>query len=229
MAEKTASAPEWILHATGSLAPDTAGQCIAENLNAIRERCGKGEDSRSFYDALGKMDVHFGPSFRSVTRVFRGTDEALVEFVLPSDVEADADRYQIHPVVLDACFQSVVATLLTASHGPDAIYLPAALDELRLLGDPRKLTLAHARLRRAQCRWKWNCSDCGCVWVRSIRQSSTFRNWPGASTLECGRSAETSINANFQLAVRSRVDPGGRCDSECFPYARQRFATIRRW
>ena len=30
------------------------------------------------------MDVHFGPSFRTVSRVFRGADEALVEFAIPS-------------------------------------------------------------------------------------------------------------------------------------------------
>ncbi|MGB8479152.1 MAG: SDR family NAD(P)-dependent oxidoreductase, partial [Acidobacteriaceae bacterium] len=148
-AENAAAGPSWVLHATGSLSSDSGGECLAENLDAIRARCGKEEDSRAFYDALDKMDVDFGASFRSVTRVFRGSDEALVEFALPLDIEADAHRYQIHPIVLDACLQSVVAILLTASHGPDAVYLPAALDELRLLGDPRKLTLAHARLHRA--------------------------------------------------------------------------------
>ncbi|MGO8719366.1 MAG: SDR family NAD(P)-dependent oxidoreductase [Acidobacteriaceae bacterium] len=147
--EEAAPEPRWILHATGELFSDARGQSLPENLDAIRERCGKEEDSRSFYDAFGEMDVHFGPSFRPVTRVFRGADEALVEFALPPNIESDADHYQIHPIALDACFQSVVAILLSAAHGPDAIYLPAALEELRILGDPRRLTLAHARLHRA--------------------------------------------------------------------------------
>ena len=147
--EEAAPEPPWILHATGELFSDARGQSLPENLDAIRERCGKAEDSRSFYEALDEMDVHFGSSFRSVTRVFRGADEALVEFALPPNIEADADHYQIHPIALDACFQSVVAILLSAAHGPDAIYLPAALEELCILGDPRRLTLAHARLHRA--------------------------------------------------------------------------------
>ena len=147
-AEKDLSAHQWVMHAAGQLASEATHETLPESLEAIRERCTDPLDSSSFYRALDELDVHFGPSFRTVSRVFRGADEALAEFAIPHTIAADTDHYQIHPITLDACFQSVVATLLRTEHGIDAIYLPVALQELHISGDPKKLTLAHARLHR---------------------------------------------------------------------------------
>ncbi|MDR5730316.1 MAG: SDR family NAD(P)-dependent oxidoreductase [Terriglobia bacterium] len=144
-AEDDATGPQWVLHATGELSSDPRGQSMQENLEAIRKRCGEEKDSNTFYRAFDELGVRFGVSFRPVTRVFLGANEVLVEFALPPDI--DAAPYQIHPIALDACFQAVAAILSPSADSRGAIYLPAALEELRITGDPRTVALAHARVR----------------------------------------------------------------------------------
>ncbi len=143
--------PQWLLHATGQIvtgaAEDSSEKLLGNELHDARARCTAESDSASFHREFDDLGLHFGPGFRTVRRVFRGADEALVEFALPPDAQADTNPYQIHPVSLDACLQSVAAVLLASSHGKDTLYLPAALDQLRIVGDPRQMTLGHARMR----------------------------------------------------------------------------------
>ncbi len=142
---ETSEEKAWILHATGEIGAESSRDIEASqhvDLDGIRKRCTDELDASAFYRAFEANNVHFGPNFRPVTRVFRGDNEALVELEIPSDVKADGDRYQIHPVVLDGCLQSVVALLSNT----DEVHLPAALESLHLVGDPRNLVAAHAQI-----------------------------------------------------------------------------------
>ena len=134
---------DWVLNATGETAPRTLEESLRADLDVIRRRCSSESDARSFYRRFEEGNVYFGPNFRPLTHIWRGDGEALVEFAVSSEVAADLDRYAIHPVALDACFQAVVALLPTEG---GTKYLPVALESLHLAGDPRGLALAHARV-----------------------------------------------------------------------------------
>src|SRR6185437_11821342 len=142
---------EWVLHATGELAEETPAEMGAANrdmvLDEIRRRCKDELAAADFYRRFDEANVHFGPNFRPITRIVHGPGEALVEFEIPSTVQADSGQYQIHPVALDACLQAAVALLFVSTEGSDGIYLPAALESLHIVGDPRTLAVAHARIQ----------------------------------------------------------------------------------
>jgi acyl transferase domain-containing protein/acyl carrier protein len=145
---------EWSLHATGKVSAEAephAGENVARvEIDAIRKRCTEEIAVSTFYGAFEESGAHVGPSLRTVTKIRRSATEALVEFDFVSEVRDDAALYRIHPVALDACFQAVVALLMNATGPAKAIYLPAALESLRIWGDPRKLAGAHAEIRGAQ-------------------------------------------------------------------------------
>jgi len=148
--DEDAQPQQWLLHATGHIttgAADSSEKLPGNDLHDVRARCTAESDGASFHRAFDDLGLHFGPSFRTISRVFRGTDEALVEFAPAPDAQDDTSLYQIHPVSLDACLQSVAAILLASDHAKDALYLPAAVDQLRIFGDPRQMTLGHGRMR----------------------------------------------------------------------------------
>jgi NADPH:quinone reductase-like Zn-dependent oxidoreductase len=143
--------PQWQLHATGQLksatAADDSEKLPLDSLRDVRARCTSESSGDAFHREFDELGLRFGPGFRTIRRVFCGEKEALVEFAPPPDAHADTTPYQIHPVSLDACLQAVAAILLASDRGKDTLYLPAAVDQLRIFGDPRKMTLGHARMR----------------------------------------------------------------------------------
>jgi acyl transferase domain-containing protein/NADPH:quinone reductase-like Zn-dependent oxidoreductase/NADP-dependent 3-hydroxy acid dehydrogenase YdfG/acyl carrier protein len=142
---------EWTLHVSGEIGTGTAADALSggsqEDLEAIRTRCTEESDSSAFYRMFEEHGSCFGARFRPIARIVRAPGEALVEFAMPAEVTENADLYQIHPIALDGCFQALTAVVSLSTEDSGTIYLPAALDELRLLGDPRRLAVAHARIR----------------------------------------------------------------------------------
>jgi SAM-dependent methyltransferase/NAD(P)-dependent dehydrogenase (short-subunit alcohol dehydrogenase family)/acyl carrier protein len=111
----------WTLHATASVvpSPDTPQHF---DRAAIIERCTEDiAGPAALHDMLETRGISLGPSFRGITRLFRGTDEALVQVVMPDDVAA------VHPAQLDACFQALGATF--QGEGSGGAFLPLAVDQ----------------------------------------------------------------------------------------------------
>ncbi len=140
---------EWTLHATGGIdhgnSAGIANRIADESLDAIRMRCLQESDASSFYRSFAEHGAGFGANFQSVTRIFRGIDEALVELKFSQAILTDTNLYNIHPVALDGCLQAVVALL-----SEDGVaYLPASLESLKIGGDPRHLAYAYARVSNA--------------------------------------------------------------------------------
>ena len=143
---------DWILHATGEIGNDVVAPIPNKSshvdMAGIRKRCAEELSSDAFYREFEEHGSCFGTNFRPVAHVFRGPGEALVEFEMPTEVKENADQYRIHPIALDGCFQSLAAALSVSAEDSATVYLPAALEELSMIGDVRNLALAHARLYR---------------------------------------------------------------------------------
>lgn len=142
----------WTLHATGTLRPGDQAEAAGETLATIRERCGKEEVAGSWlYASLAGRGLEYGPAFQGVRGLWRGDGEALAEIRLPPGMELDASSYQVHPVLLDACFQVLAATL-AVSDGEAAgggTCLPVGIGQLRLSGRPSARGWCHAARRSA--------------------------------------------------------------------------------
>jgi NADPH:quinone reductase-like Zn-dependent oxidoreductase/acyl carrier protein len=88
--------------------------------------------------------MDFGPSFQTVQALWTAPGEAIVRVAFGSAAE---NTYQIHPALLDGCFQSMGAAL---PEGNDDLYLPARLDRFEIYRKPAGDLWGHARRRPAQ-------------------------------------------------------------------------------
>ena len=67
------------------------------------------------YDDLGERDLHYGPAFRGLRAAWRRDGELYAEVELPPEARPDAERFLVHPALLDAALH---AALLDGSGTP---------------------------------------------------------------------------------------------------------------
>ncbi|WKX69524.1 non-ribosomal peptide synthetase/type I polyketide synthase [Streptomyces sp. XD-27] len=115
--------------------------------DAIRERADRHLEGPGVYAALASLGYHYGPAFQGIEEVWIGADEALARIRPTAPIGDDAGRHHVHPVLMDACFQSLLTPqILRADTGGTGIRLPLSIGEVRLdpVGD--QPLWAHATL-----------------------------------------------------------------------------------
>src|SRR5262245_24221889 len=105
-------------------------------------RCLERVEVEQAYEELSSTGLRYGPSFQGMQTLWHGTNEAVAELSLPEGVDG-AERYGIHPVLLDAAFQS----LLGVARKP-TLHLPFALDKLTVHGSGATAAVAYVRTRQ---------------------------------------------------------------------------------
>ncbi len=143
----------WSRHARGTVRdiaaePDEAWECPS----AMQERCELVVEGTAHYTAMEARRLHYGPAFRGVERIWLGSGEVLGRLRLP-EAAGETTAYQLHPALLDACFQ--VATALFGAAAPDTTFVPVEIERLRLHQPPLRA-----------------------VWVKAILSSATDRRGP---------------------------------------------------
>ncbi|MEV6162418.1 amino acid adenylation domain-containing protein [Streptomyces sp. NPDC052052] len=118
---------------------------------ALRARALRRMDGEECYAALAALGYHYGPAFRAVEEVWIGAGEVLARLRPPAVIGDDAARHHIHPVLLDACFQSLLATQLLgddADRPASGIRLPLSIDEVHIAPVGDRPVWAHATVTR---------------------------------------------------------------------------------
>ena len=102
---------------------------VLNELQIIQRRCTQEVDTSDFYAMLSARGVQFGNSFQGIQQLWRGKHEALGRVHLPDTLKAESEHYQMHPALLDACFQVLLAALPAdiTSQENNALYLPTSL------------------------------------------------------------------------------------------------------
>jgi polyketide synthase 7 len=97
----------WTRHAEGVLTPtpeprpkEAFEQWPPEGAELI--------DVSEAYPKLAARGYEYGPAFRGLRSVWRRGAEVFVEAALPEKAKADASRFGLHPVLLDAVLHSIV-------------------------------------------------------------------------------------------------------------------------
>ncbi|MFZ6183823.1 type I polyketide synthase [Nannocystis pusilla] len=98
-----------------------------------------------YYKNLAEIGLAYGPAFQAVSRVWAGDGEALGELHLPDGVTGDAP---LHPVLLDAAFQVLLAACGPVDPAAGARVL-AGIDRLVLHARPGRVAHSHVRVRQA--------------------------------------------------------------------------------
>ncbi|WP_456243073.1 SDR family NAD(P)-dependent oxidoreductase [Streptomyces luteolifulvus] len=80
-----------------------------------------------FYRRLLDDGYAYGAAFQGLRKVWRRGEELFAEVALPEPADAEADRYGLHPALLDSCLH---AALLAASRTDEGAMLPFAWSEV---------------------------------------------------------------------------------------------------
>ncbi len=120
----------WTSHASWSYADEPPGETAAIDHEANLARCPEEIEVAAFYATIGDYGLHYGEAFQRIQRIRVGDREILVEAQLPASL-FDA-RLKLHPVMLDAFFQSL--GLLVPDRGE--LMLPAGVERATLLRSP---------------------------------------------------------------------------------------------
>lgn len=117
-------------------------------LQDIQARCREEVSLSQFYNRLESHGIQLAVSFQGIEQLWRGNGEALGRIQIPPTLEQEIDAYQIHPALLDACFQVLIATLpAAAGSNQEALYLPTGLRSFRVHHRPGKNAWSYAVLR----------------------------------------------------------------------------------
>ncbi|WP_344564250.1 SDR family NAD(P)-dependent oxidoreductase [Streptomyces axinellae] len=137
----------WTLHArlrrpelTRPRTPRARAESLAE-LTAGLERWGRDD----IYARLDETGLEYGPAFRAVKGVWHreSTGEVFADL---STGTVDPDGYRLHPALLDAALQAMIAgALRSASDVTGATYVPARIAELRFHRPPGERLWVHGR------------------------------------------------------------------------------------
>lgn len=149
-ADRKGDGREWMTHAIGRLRAEAFGETAPEvSLEDLRQRCPIEVPADDIYRAYAEAGFGFGPSFRGITDAAHGVGEALGRVQLTPEIEAEAGGYQVHPAMLDACFQ-VLSLAIPASEARlrFSLYLPVQIERVKLFGRPGGAVWCHAALIR---------------------------------------------------------------------------------
>ncbi|MCB0064447.1 MAG: acyltransferase domain-containing protein, partial [Caldilineaceae bacterium] len=100
-----------LTHATGKLSTTHAEPVEAVAIDARQEHLVETLAADALYSRLGEMQIVMGPWFRWIDGVQHGEYESIAQIRQPDVVRADpnVNEYQVHPSLLDSCFQLVAA------------------------------------------------------------------------------------------------------------------------
>ncbi|MFK0048679.1 amino acid adenylation domain-containing protein [Streptomyces sp. NPDC090741] len=116
---------------------------------AIRARADRRLDSTACYDTLSALGYDYGPAFRGIGEVWRTQGEALA-LIRPPVCVGSAAGHHVHPVLLDACFQTLLVAGLSSAHAaPESgMLLPLTIDAVRTVPVGDRPLWAHATVTR---------------------------------------------------------------------------------
>jgi acyl transferase domain-containing protein/SAM-dependent methyltransferase len=120
--------PRWTRHAAGLCRPESA--TCPEGLPSIESETGEAMAVAQLYERSRTCGVELGPRFKALRRVWRRGTVAWGEIALDRTLQGEADRYHLHPVLLDAAFQMMGAVF--ADRQDFALQVPVAADALRV-------------------------------------------------------------------------------------------------
>ena len=101
-------------------------------------------DASRFYAMFKESGFDYGPAFRTVQEFHVNGTFALAKLRLADPLQADFEKYILHPSLVDGALQAVAGLL--RGDGSAAAYLPFAIDEVEILRPLTQTCYAHVEL-----------------------------------------------------------------------------------
>jgi acyl transferase domain-containing protein/acyl carrier protein len=151
---------EWTKNASGILEFDLSAPSEEQSLPELQARFSRSLDVESLTQRLDNLGLNYGPRFQGLKTISlpievqikleNETHEALGEIRLPPNLNSEISKYQLHPGLLDSCFQLIGATLPSVANdqiGEDEIYLPVGFKSLIFYQPPTQPLWCYVRTR----------------------------------------------------------------------------------
>ncbi|WAN69216.1 SDR family NAD(P)-dependent oxidoreductase [Moorena producens JHB] len=118
---------DWAVHATGKITPNYDSPSRV-GLEEIQGRCRQEIAPQEIYQAIRDKHIQLGESFQWITQVWLGEAEVLCQMTLPK-ILGDVTDYQLHPTLIDSCFQSLSALTLTLTVDGEETFVPFSIEK----------------------------------------------------------------------------------------------------
>ncbi len=142
---KTADTGRSTTHCRGTLAyRENAGGPEALNIDEIQARCADETlAGKDLYPFLSTSELDLGKSFQVVQKVYAGEAECLAVLQLPEHLKQEADRFWLHPALLDGALHTAIGVVkLRKPSMPWSV--PYSVGEIQAIGSLKDAHYAHA-------------------------------------------------------------------------------------
>ncbi len=126
----------WIQHASGTLASASQTPAVL-SLSSLTTHMDVMQSAASHYQSMLDRGLNYGTTFQGIVELATQDHQSLAHIKLADSLKSSASTYQIHPALLDACFQLLLSTLPPNDRD---LYLPVAVDGLTLFASPASET-----------------------------------------------------------------------------------------
>ncbi len=115
------------------------------SLKTAQKNCTEEVDMEKLYKELFDSGLMLGPAFRGITTCRRNNKkskylgESIGEIIVPDSIDYGVENYNIHPAVLDACFQTLFGSVLVGDGSEDfGFCIPIHIRRLKFHQKPTK-------------------------------------------------------------------------------------------
>ena len=138
----------WTLHAEGRVSASPDGPLESNPLLDIEglKAALSPVDLSAYYRAKLAVGIDLGPSFRTVEGLWARPGEAIAEVALPAGVERNP--FDVHPLLLDGCFQAFGAARNPDGGEEGITYLPFAWERLWIKDRLPERLVCHVQVRQ---------------------------------------------------------------------------------
>jgi len=101
-------------------------------------------DVAAYYDRLKAQGLHYGQAFQGIRALWQQPGQAIAHLQLPSGLSPAG--YLLHPVLLDAAFQTLAAAI---DEGEAATYLPSEIEQVQVFRPGASALWSYAQVQPA--------------------------------------------------------------------------------
>ena len=138
----------WDMHAHGFVRQLAESKENEIDLAQVRKHCPASLNREECYRRFADSGYHYGPTFQGMERLWLGEWEMLAEVHVPSALNQHFSDYRLHPAVLDACLQTILAVFSPGSERDmkGEIFVPVKINRIRFRAPPSTRMFAHTRV-----------------------------------------------------------------------------------
>lgn len=137
---------EHTLHTTGKIQPLHLVNHRNIDLDALKISGMQTLQAAEIYAELASRGLQYGPRFQGIQQLWRRDAEILARIEAHVEIVLPANDCQLHPTLLDACFQSLISALPKDSNLSRQVYIPISIEQLRHYRKPADKLYCHGIL-----------------------------------------------------------------------------------